>query len=68
MKRRPYNANHGGVPDKFTPFWDRRVNARTVVCPECGAEVGAYCFERRSNKNHPVRRRMAIRLLNEELA
>lgn len=44
---------------------DRPVNSLTVPCPQCRVDVGDECETRRPGDVHPVRRRMAVRLLNE---
>jgi hypothetical protein len=54
-------------PPRFKPKQDRRVNARIVPCPTCKAEVDAFCVSSTGHRvNHPIRRRMAIRKMNEE--
>ena len=44
---------------------DRRLSAREVACPECGAGVGAYCTSADGSgqrvNSHRARRRMALK-------
>lgn len=49
---------------------DRYIVSRTVPCPDCRVDVGDGCHDlagRPMKGPHRVRRRMAIRLLNEAL-
>lgn len=49
-------------------FTKRKVNYRTVVCPDCKARIGDGCFNPETGKDasyHASRRRMATRLDNE---
>jgi DNA-binding transcriptional regulator YiaG len=49
------------------PPRDRPINSKTVVCPECKADVGAKCVSAKGeelNNSHKSRRRMAIRAEN----
>ena len=61
---RKHGMNHYGVPDKFTPFRDRRVSAKQVPCPICGAEIDQPCLKKDGTPGtniHPRRRGIAIR-------
>jgi hypothetical protein len=54
------------------PFRDKGINGRIVPCPYegCLAPVGEPCTPQGNGKRragvHPVRRRMAVRLLNQQ--
>jgi len=65
----PFHSAHVVVPDGFTPFRDRSIPTKgSVACPSCGAAVGESCRNVHGMEIltcHPVRRRMAIRLLNQ---
>jgi hypothetical protein len=74
MKRHPRSdtrthRNRVGVVAEIEPFRDRNIRTRIVPCPDCKVGVGEPCVDaegnRRSN-SHGVRRRMAIRALNNQ--
>ena len=56
-------SNYTATPSGYKPPRDRRVNAKTVACPSCKAEVDAGCVTQagKPTGNHPTRRRMALR-------
>lgn len=54
---------------KFKPRRDRRINAKVVECPSCGAGVGDPCFKLDGTESlgpltHSARRRLAVRADN----
>lgn len=55
-------ASTGNRPyETATLTKDRRIDGKAVACPQCGAEPGDAC----EGYPHKVRRRMAIRALNQ---
>jgi hypothetical protein len=55
-------AEHGGVVPQAP-----KVKPRTIVCPSCGAAIGAACVNAAGKETsfHEPRRRMVIRAMNE---
>jgi hypothetical protein len=61
----------GGVPREYRPPRDVQVPVVSVVaCPTCMAPIGERCIGVTSGKTmtaHPVRRRLAVRIRNQQL-